>query len=254
MMIMFKIYLKIFIVSFSFANALISTKFRGSNRLFLDTANLPDWNDLLPLGIFHGVTTNPSILEKAGHVCNIDTVRGLANQALSTKGCNEFMCQAWGSTSDEMYNVGMALSEPDRENIVIKVPVTLEGTKAASKLIDSGVRVCLTACYSSTQAIVAAGLGAEYIAPYLGRMNDNEKNGMWECTEMQRIAGGMGSNVRILVASIRDVDSMADLCAAGMDTFTFSPEVARALFTDQLTNQAAEEFEAAAIRCGAERC
>ena len=199
------------------------------------------------------MTTNPSILEKAGHSCNIETIRGLAIQALSTKGCNEFMCQSWGSTSEEMYNIGMALSDPDRDNIVIKVPVTFEGTKAASKLIDSGVRVCLTASYSNIQAIIAAGLGAEYIAPYLGRMNDNEKNGMWECTEMFRISNGMGSPVRILVASIRDIDSMAELCSAGMDTLTFSAEIARALFTDNLTQQAAEEFEAAAIRCGAER-
>ena len=161
------------------------------------------------------------------------------------------MCQTWGESCDDMYHNGMALSEIDRENIVIKVPVTFEGTKAASKLINSGVRVCLTACYSSDQMVIAAGLGADYIAPYLGRMTDNGKDGKEECLRMQRIQKAMNSQTRVLVASIRDVNAMTDLMADSgdmMDTFTFSPDVARQLFYEQLTVQAAADFEAAAIR------
>jgi transaldolase len=71
-----------------------------------------------------------------------------------------------------MYEIGMKLSVPDRERIVIKVPVTVQGTKAAAMLIGANVWVCLTACYNPHQAIVAAGLGAEYLAPYLGRIMD----------------------------------------------------------------------------------
>ena len=125
---------------------------RGTNRLFLDTAVKSEWESLLPLGIFHGITTNPTLLERAGLECTITSVQTLAKEALSMVGCDEFMCQAWGSTSTEMYNVGMQLSEIDREKIVVKVPVTMEGTATASKLIQSGVRVCLTACYNSDQA------------------------------------------------------------------------------------------------------
>ena len=87
-------------------------------------------------------------------------------------------------------------------------------------------------------------------APYLGRMNDNGKNGIEECERMQSLANGMGSNTRILVASIRDVKSMGDLICKGMDTFTFNPDIARELFKEQLTISAAEEFEAAAARTG----
>jgi transaldolase len=223
---------------------------RGTNRLFLDTAIQSEWEDLLPLGIFHGITTNPTLLERAGLECTIPAVQSLTKRALSMVGCDEFMCQAWGNTSEAMYNVGMRLSEVDRGKVVIKVPVTFEGTKAASKLIDSGVRVCLTACYSSDQAIVAAGLGAEYLAPYLGRMTDAGKDGMEECRRMQNIANGMGSSTRILVASIRDVTSMGDLMGHGMDTFTFNPDIARDLFSEVLTSAASEDFEAAAKRCG----
>lgn len=227
-----------------------SASHRGTNRLFLDTAVESEWEDLLPIGIFHGITTNPTLLERAGHDCTIPAVQALTQRALSMVGCDEFMCQAWGGSSEDMCNVGMQLSEVDRKRVVIKVPVTLAGTKAASKLIASGVRVCLTACYSSDQAIIAAGLGAEYLAPYLGRMTDAGKDGMEECKRMQNTANGMGSSTRILVASIRDVTSMGDLMGHGMDTFTFNPEIARELFSEALTSAAAKDFEAAAKRCG----
>ncbi len=229
-------------------------KHRGLNRLFLDTAVESEWNSLIPLGIFHGITTNPTLLERAGHVCSVPDVQALALRALSMTNCDEFMCQSWGRTSDQMYANGLALSEVDRQRIVVKVPVTSEGTIAASKLIHAGVRVCLTACYASDQAVIAAGLGAEYIAPYLGRMTDNGKDGMEECRRMQSIVQGMRSSTRVLVASIRDVQSMTDLMTTsttnGMDTFTFSPDVARQLFMEELTEQAAADFEAAAQRCG----
>ena len=116
------------------------------------TAVKNEWESLLPIGIFHGITTNPTLLERAELECTIPAVQTLAKDALSMVGCDEFMCQAWGSTPEEMYNVGVQLSEVDRERIVIKVPVTFDdGTAAASKLIQSGVRICLTACYNWTR-------------------------------------------------------------------------------------------------------
>ena len=236
------------VCSFSFAFT-HTPAMRGDCRLFLDTADESEWSNLLPLGIFHGVTTNPVLLEHAGQSCSIPALQDLARRALSQT--NEFMCQAWGSKAEDIYSVGMQLSEPDQERIVIKVPLTSEGTKAATKLVESGVRVCLTACYSSHQALIAAGTGAEYIAPYVGRMTDNGLDGIEECQKIQDLVHGMRSNTRILAASIRGVDDLADLAADGVDSITFSPDVARALFQDPLTEDAAEEFYAAAIRNGA---
>lgn len=230
--------------------AFTATKHRGTNRLFLDTAVESEWKELIPTGIFHGITTNPTLLERANHKCTIPAIHELASRALNLVGCDEFMCQAWGASPEDMYQVGMELSSIDRARIVIKVPVTMEGTKAARMLIESGVRVCLTACYASHQAIIAAGLGAEYLAPYLGRMNDNGKDGMAEIRRMQDIANGMGSSTRIFAASIRDATSMGDLICYGMDSFTFSPEVARELFSEDLTDKAACDFEEAAKRGG----
>lgn len=84
----------------------------------------------------------------------------------------------------------------------------------------------------------------------MNRMNDNGKDGFDECVKMQSIVDGLGSETRILVASIRDADTLTDLATEGLDTYTFSPAVARELFDETLTDDAAAEFEEAAARGG----
>ena len=87
-----------------------------------------------------------------------------------------------------MFNNGMKISEMDRERIVVKVPVTAEGTKAATMLGSLGVRICLTACYNSNQALIAGSMGVEYIAPYLGRyVNTIGKNVLQSNREISQI-------------------------------------------------------------------
>lgn len=216
---------------------------RGSSRFFLDTALTEEWDDLLPTGLFHGVTTNPTLLERASQPCTLPNLEKLADKALSMS--NEFMCQAWGTTVDELVETGRALSAMSPPRVVVKVPITRMGLQAASRLIrDYQVRVCLTAGYHPKQALAAVAVGAEYLAPYLGRMTDAGKDGKEECLTMLDIVNGLQGETRILVASIRDADTLAELAAAGMETFTFSPNVARQLLYDPLTEQAAAEFEA----------
>jgi len=219
---------------------------RGASRFFLDTADEAEWASLLPLGIFHGVTTNPVLLQRAGVECTVPSCHHLARRAFDY-GAAEVMLQAWGGSADALVSCGQALSGGD-ERVVVKVPITAEGTRAASVLGSLGIRVCLTACYASEQALVATAVGAEYLAPYLGRMDDAGKDGRAECERMEAIISGLGGSTRVLVASIRHVDSLARLAAAGLDTFTFSPAVARELFeVEPLTTAAAAEFEAAAL-------
>jgi transaldolase len=221
-----------------------SPEIRGDCRFFLDTADTREWEQFLPTGIFHGITTNPTLLERANEPCNASNIHRLSRMALSMS--DEFMCQAWGETSKHLYDCGMSLTEPARDRIVVKVPVTEVGVQAASKLIQSGCRVCLTACCNRKQALIAAAVGAEYLAPYLGRMADAGKNGIEECLAMQEIVTGLHSDTRILVASLRDAVTMAELATSEMDTFTFSPEVARDLFLEPLTSDSASIFEKAA--------
>lgn len=228
---------------------------RGSGRFFLDTADTAEYKTFLPTGVFHGVTTNPVILQRSGVPCNVEAIRALATECFELGGA-EFMAQAWGGDDvDKLVETGVALNSIDPSRMTVKVPVTKAGVEAARRLAapPHNVRICLTACYASAQALIAAGAGVEYLAPYLGRMSDNGKDGMAEVKRMELIARGTGSGCRILVASLRSVAQLEELAAAGLDTFTFGPDIARALFdaSDGLTEAAAEQFEEAAAASAA---
>ncbi|EKX36632.1 hypothetical protein GUITHDRAFT_78789, partial [Guillardia theta CCMP2712] len=208
--------------------------------LFLDTANLNEMAELLPLGIFYGVTTNPLLLERAKVPCSHHALQDLAATAFAL-GSKEFMCQTWGTKVDELVDNGIRLANLD-SRVVVKVPLTFAGIEAASMMSNLGIRVCTTACYSPHQVITSVSAGAEYVAPYLGRMNDAGRDGMQSVVDMQKIVDGMRSKTRVLVASIRDADQLAVLAARGCNTFTISPKVARLLTEDELTMDAATDF------------
>jgi transaldolase len=219
-------------------------------RLFLDTANITQWKNWLPMGLFYGVTTNPLLLQKAQVTCSVEQLKELARQAFNL-GAKEVQLQTWGTSVDALVKTGELLAGIDGR-VVVKVPITKVGTEAASVLITQGIRVTLTGVYAVPQVLIAAALGADYAAPYLGRINDLGGNGRDELVAMQRSLTGVGSTTRILVASIRSVDDIAFLATQGLDTFTFPEAIAAAFFDVTATNQAATDFEQAARRMGAE--
>ncbi|HEY9668264.1 MAG TPA: transaldolase family protein [Coleofasciculaceae cyanobacterium] len=215
-------------------------------RLFLDTADMREWQNWLPTGLFYGVTTNPLLLEKAQVPCCVDVLKDLARQAFSL-GAKEIQLQTWGTSVDVLVNTGKRLAAID-DRVVVKVPITKIGTQAASQLIADGIRITLTGVYAVHQVLIAAALGADYAAPYLGRINDIGRNGRDDLVAMQQAIAGVGSTTRILVASIRSVDDIAFLATQGVDTFTFREAIATAFFDVAATNQAAIEFEKAACQ------
>jgi transaldolase len=219
-------------------------------RLFLDTADKTQWQNWLPTGLFYGVTTNPLLLERAQVTCSVEQLKELARQALNL-GAKEVQLQTWGTSIDQLIKTGELLAAID-DRVVVKVPITKVGTEAASRLIAQGIRITLTGVYAVHQVLIAAALGADYAAPYLGRINDLGRNGRDDLVAMQREIAGVGSATRILVASIRSVDDIAFLATQGLDTFTFSPAIAEAFFDVTATNQAAADFEQAARRMGAQ--
>ena len=101
---------------------------------------------------------------------------------------------AGGGNHESMYECGITLSKPDRSRIVINIPVTHNGTTAASRILWYGVRVCLMAFYALYQSITESGVGAEYLSPYLGHMIYSEKGGMAEFRQIQYI--GRGTRIR----------------------------------------------------------
>jgi len=220
-------------------------------RLFLDSADPSEWARFLPLGIFYGVTTNPLLLERAGQACTLDNLRQLA-AAAADLGSREIQLQTWGESPEQMVNTGIKLAGFAQSGLrtVIKIPATDEGFRAARVLKDSGLAVTLTAVYSTGQVLAAAGLGAAYAAPYLGRLDDAGHDGAGTVLKMHKILAGSGSNTRLLTASLRSAEQVVDLAAAGLDTFTFGAKVAAELLASDLTGAADTDFQRAAKAMG----
>ncbi|CAK6691334.1 transaldolase family protein [Synechococcus sp. CBW1107] len=215
-------------------------------RLFLDSADPSDWEAWLPSGLFFGITTNPRLLKKAGQPCDLDHLRQLSRRALELLP-QELHLQAWGSSTADLVRRGTALHAIAPDQIVVKVPVTATGAAAAKQLISQAIPVTFTACYEPAQVLIAAALGARYIAPYLGRISDLGRDGHAELITMQRCLDGVGSGVRLLVASLRQASDLTRLAEAGMTTFTMGPAIAAGLFAIEATEAAAAQFEQDAI-------
>lgn len=213
-------------------------------QLYLDTADVDAWYTWLPTGLFHGVTCNPTLLERADVSCDVYTLRELSREALRL-GAQEVHLQAWGESADELIGVGEALSRSD-SRVVVKLPATVAGTTAARVLIDRTIPVTITAVYAVHQVLLAAALGASYVAPYLGRITDSGRDGRADVAQMQQVLNGVGSKTRILTASIRDIEDIPALAAEGVDTFTFSVGIAEAFFDVPATLEATAAFEQAA--------
>lgn len=213
-------------------------------RLFLDSADTQHWQTWLPSGLFYGITTNPVLLQRAKIPCTVQALTALAEQAFSL-GIQEIQLQTWGTSSTEMLETALQLAAIN-PNVVVKIPATKTGTEVAATLIDQGVRITLTAVYAVHQVLTAAALKADYAAPYLGRINDMGRDGRQDLIKMQQAITGVNSSARILVASIRTIDDITVLTAQGLNTFTFSANIAAQWFDVAATEQAAADFEQAA--------
>jgi len=218
-------------------------------RWFLDSADTREWQMWLPTGLFFGITTNPILLERAGEPCSIARLAELAAVAFDA-GASEFHAQAWGSTADELTHTGRALAEVDAR-VLVKIPITREGVLAAARLIHEGTRVTMTALYAAHQCATSMALGAAYAAPYLGRLDESGLDGHRIVISMQQMIRAAGSPMRLLVASVRAVESLPRLIEQGVDTFTLGPSLIPALFDDAATRAATADFETAARKAKA---
>lgn len=206
---------------------------------YIDSADRVLIEDLWSTGVFHGVTTNPTILSRAG--------LGQADlpelyRWLTDLGVDTFYAQVVGTTTEAM--LASAAELRALGPLVVKVPATSAGFRAAGDLVGDGAQVLLTAVYHPVQALLARDVGIQGVAPYVGRMTDAGRPGVEAVCLMQRAIGS--EPTRILAASLRSADDVAELAAAGVPDFTVGETVARAMLEDELTLRAVDEFEAAA--------
>lgn len=220
-------------------------------RLYLDSAVPAVWARFLPLGTFHGVTTNPLLLERAGQACTLNNLEKIATR-VADLGANEIQMQVWGETTTEMFHSGsrLALMAGLGIDVVVKVPATEDGYQVARRLAEAGTSVTMTAVYTPGQVLLAAAFGAAYAAPYYGRLLDARKPGREIIMAMDDILKYSSNKTRLLVASLRKAEQVVDLAQHGLDTFTFGADVAAELFTSKLTTKAATQFQDSARKMG----
>jgi transaldolase len=204
-------------------------------KIFIDTGSVKDIEKLVPLGIIDGITTNPSLLAKEG-----GDYRGILKK----------ICQiVQGPTSAEvteteaqaMIKQGRELSKIDPW-IVVKVPLTRDGIQACKTLSTEGIKVNVTLCFSPAQALLAAKVGATYISPFVGRLDDISTNGMELIREIVEIYDNYDFKTEVLVASCRHPMHVVEAARMGADIATCPPAVIDAMFNHPLTDIGLAKF------------
>ena len=212
-------------------------------HIFIDSADIQTIERALKSGYVYGVTTNPTLLQRAN--VRVQQVPSLAKQVIEL-GAHELHLQVYAEDSLPIIQDAMRLVEIDPKRVVIKIPATPAGFSAAAQLAGQGVRVTLTAVYTVAQAVLAMSVGAQYIAVYLGRMRDDGLDALALVGQMQRMFNAQHSSVEILAASIRTPAEVEALAELGIAAATLPFEILQQLPESQRTITAAAAFTAAA--------
>ena len=204
-------------------------------KIFIDTGNLKEIEALVPLGIIDGVTTNPSLMAKEGgdprqilkKIC--DLVQGpVSGEVVAT----DF---------EGMVREGRDLASIS-EHIVVKVPFTQNGVRACKTLSGEGLRVNVTLCFSPTQALIAAKVGATFISPFVGRLDDIATPGMELIEQIVEIYDNYDYTTEVLVASVRGPQHIVEAARMGADVCTCPAKVIQQMFNHPLTDSGLERF------------
>jgi transaldolase len=204
-------------------------------KLFADTGNLKELEGLASLGILDGVTTNPSLMAKeGGHPRQI-----LKQICTLVKG--PVSAEVVATDAAGMIREGRELATID-EHIVVKVPFTKDGVKACKTLSSDGLRVNVTLIFSATQAWLAAKVGAAYVSPFVGRLDDVGTTGMNLVREIVDIFDNFEYSTEVLVASVRNPIHIIEAARMGADVVTCPPAVIEQSFKHPLTDIGLAKF------------
>ncbi len=204
-------------------------------KFFIDSGNLKDIETLVPLGIIDGVTTNPSLLAKEPG----DYRDNLKKICQAVKGPTS--AEVTETEAQAMIRQGRDLAQIDPW-IVVKVPLTRDGIKACKALSGEGIKVNVTLCFSPAQALLAAKVGATYISPFVGRLDDIATPGMELIRDIVQIYENYSFTTEILVASTRSPMHIVEAARMGADICTCPPAVIDSLFNHPLTDNGLKKF------------
>ncbi len=205
-------------------------------QFFIDTADVAEIRDLAATGLVDGVTTNPSLVAKAGR----DFFEVLAEICELVPG--PVSAEVTATEHQAMLAEGRRLAQV-AENVVIKVPLTPEGLKACRVFTDEGTKVNVTLCFSAAQALLAAKAGARYISPFIGRLDDISVDGLQLIADVVEIYDAYPAiTTEVLVASVRHPLHVVESAKLGAHVATIPPAVLRAMFKHPLTDKGLAAF------------
>ena len=204
-------------------------------KFFVDTADIKQIEDLLPTGFVDGVTTNPSLIAKQGKDMKeiIKTICSLVKGPVSA--------EVTAIDYDSMRKEGEYLASI-ANNIAVKVPLTPDGLKTCRNLRKNGIMVNVTLCFSAGQALLAAKAGANFISPFIGRLDDIGENGMNLIEDIVIIYENYGFETEVLVASVRSIQHVIDAAIIGAQVATVPPKIIHELYKHQLTDKGLQAF------------
>ncbi len=204
-------------------------------KFFIDTANIDEIREASSLGILDGVTTNPSLVYKAGKDFRklLDEILEIVDGPVSA----EVIATDYDGILKEAREYASI-----HKNIVVKVPLIKEGLKAVKTLSDENINTNVTLCFSPMQALLAAKAGATYISPFIGRLDDISINGMELIEQIVQIYRNYSYDTQVLVASVRHPLHVVEAALIGADVCTIPFAVINKLFNHPLTDSGLDKF------------
>ena len=204
-------------------------------KFFVDTAIVADIRELDEYGLLDGVTTNPSLIAKSGR----DFKEVIAEICALIDG--PVSAEVAAMDFDGMVAEGEHLAKI-ADNVVIKLPLTLDGLKACRHFTAKGIKTNVTLCFAANQSLLAAKAGATYISPFVGRLDDLNIDGMELIREIRVIYDNYGFQTQILAASIRSANHVKEAAMAGADVATIPAGVIKGLANHALTDKGLDQF------------
>ncbi|HEY0627165.1 MAG TPA: fructose-6-phosphate aldolase [Allosphingosinicella sp.] len=204
-------------------------------KFFVDTADIADIKELAETGLLDGVTTNPSLIHKAGR----DFLEVVAEICKVVPG--PVSAEVVATDHDEMMREAEIVRKI-ADNVAVKVPLTIDGLKTCRKLTSDGTMVNVTLCFSANQALLAAKAGATFVSPFVGRHDDVGYPGMELISDIRLIYDNYDFGTEILVASVRSPIHVHEAAKMGADVMTAPPAVIRQLVKHPLTDNGLKAF------------
>lgn len=206
-------------------------------KIFIDTANIEEIRNAWDMGIIDGVTTNPTLMsmEKMKPEKIMEEIIKIVKGPISLEATH---LESYKTIVEDAENLSRL-----SKNVVVKIPMTEEGMKAVKILSKKGIKTNVTLVFSANQALLAAKAGADYVSPFIGRLDDIGNEGMQIVRDIMQIYKNYNYKTQVIVASIRHPMHVVEAAKMGAHVATIPPNVIKKMFKHSLTDAGIKRFE-----------